>query len=208
MTDVWNTVTSKKKKKVGMIQKHAQNCKICSQKDHVFQNCPFRRFLTEGTLLVKKVHDINIPEVLQTKHFAESKLDGKKAMEISKNRKQISEKTGQKICQNDVFEVKKKLEDSKVLMKYILVATTIPGFDQWRGKAIVASKTKLNLYRCKTEKGTWNPGRPSRESYAIFEDKGSNYHLIKGFIAVENIIDIDEIDKIDKVRPHLRNRGA
>ena len=187
-----------------MIQKHAQNCKTCGQKDHVFQNCPFRRFLTEGTLLVKKVHDMKIPEVIQIKHFAESKLDGKKAMEISKNRKQISEKTGQKICQNDVFEVA-KLDDSEVLVNYIVVNATIEAFDKYRGKVIVASKTKLNIYRCKKEKGSWNPGRPSRKSYAIFEDKISNYHLIKDFIAVENIIDIDEIDK---VRPHLRNRGA
>ena len=200
MTDVWNTVTSKKQKKEGMVQKHAQNCKICSQKDHVFQNCPFRTFLKEGgNLLVKKVHNIKVPEVLQTKHLTEAKLDGKKAMEISKNRKQISEKTGQKICQNDVFEV---ANDSEVLVKYIVVNTTIKAFDKYLGKAIVASKEKLNLYRCKTEKGNWKPGRPSRESYAIFEDKSSNYHLIADFIQVENI------ECIEEIRPHLRNRGA
>ena len=206
MSDVWNTVThSKKQKKVGMIQKHAQNCKTCDQKDHVYQNCPIRRFLkVQGNLIVKKVHDIKvIPEVLQTKHFAESKLDPEKAMEVSKNRNQISAKSGQKICQNDVFEVA-KLDDSKVLIKYIVVATTIEGFDKYRGKAIVASKTPLVTYRCKTEKGTdkWNPGRPSRKSYAIFEDKAYNYHLITDFIQVENIICIDE------KRPNLRERGA
>jgi hypothetical protein len=201
MSDVWNTVTkSKNKKKVGMIQKHAQNCKTCGEKDHVFQNCPIKRFLKEGNLIVKKVHDIKvIPEVLQTKHFAESKLDPDKAMEVSKNRNQVSAKTGQKICQNDVFE-KPKLDDSEVLIKYIVVNTIIPGFDQWRGKAIVASKTQLNIYRCKTEKGTdsWNRGRRSRESYAIFAGKAYNYHLITDFIKVENIIDIDEIDIIEE----------
>ena len=203
MSDVWNIVTHAKKnqKKVGMIQKHAQNCKTCGQKDHVFQNCPFRKFLTEGTLLVKKVHDMKIPEVLQTKHFAESILDPDKAMEVSKSRKQISEKTGQKICQNDVFEVP-KLDDSEVLIKYIVENTTIKEFDKYRGKAIVASKNKLNTYRCKTEKGNWKPGRHSRESYAIFEDKAFNYHLIKDFIQVKNIICINE------KRPNLRERGA
>ena len=203
MTDVWNTVTyPKKQKKVGMIQKYAQNCKICGQKDHVFQNCPIRKFLqVQGNLILKKVHDMKVPEVLQTKHIAESKLDPKKAMEISKNRKQISEKTGQKICQNDVFEVP-SLDDSNVLSKYIVVATTIPGFDKYIGKAIVASKTKLNIYRCKTENGNWKPGRHSRDSYAIFEDKSSNYHLIADFIQVENI------ECIEEIRPHLRNRGA
>ena len=197
--DVWNTVTkSKKQKKVGMIQKHAHNCKTCDQKDHVFENCPIRKFLqVQGNLIVKKVHEMKVPEVLWTKHFAGSKLDGKKAMEISINRKQVSEKTGQ-ICQNDVFE----LDDSEVLTKYIVVATTIPGFDQYRGKAIVASKTPLVTYRCKTEKGNWKPGRPSRKSYATFAGEAYNYHLIPDFIQVENI------ECIKEIRPHLRNRGA
>ena len=185
MSEVWSLVTCAKN----------QKCKSCGQKGHFFQNCPrnpkflqriigSKKFLEAGTLLLLKVQDlVGIPERLKEKHFwIGSPLNDLKAKHVSQNRNQICSKTRKKICKNTVFEVE-KFDDSTKLSKYIVLA----GLNNWLGKAIVVSNTRLNTYQCKKETDNWRPGRYSGPYYAIFAGEAYNYHLIPDFIEFKKI---------------------
>ena len=112
-----------------------------------------------GTLIVKKVQDLEgIPIYLQKKHFflaaGLDKLDKYKAMEVSKNRNQMS--AGKYIISNTVFEA--DFYASEVLTKYI-VKDVIGGDYDLIGKAVLISKVPLKTYQCAYAHDKWEPGR-------------------------------------------------
>ena len=140
-----------------------------------------------GTLIVKKVRNLEgIPIYLQKKHFflaaGLDKLDKYKAMEVSKNRNQMS--AGKYIISNTVFEA--DFYASEVLTKYI-VKDVIGGDYDLIGKAVLISKVPLKTYQCAYAHDKWEPGRCQGYNYAIFEDETSNFHLRSDFMNFKEI---------------------
>ena len=143
-----------------------------------------------GTLLVKRYGEVleGVPEILQKKHFAEPPLDYTKAKQLSENRNQSCANTGENIFTNTVFEA--KFDDPEVLIKCLVVDQNL---EDYHGKAIVVSKTKLKTYQCHKNKGTdnWTP-KPIGKHYALFAGEASNFHLMHDFLKFDEVIRINE----------------
>jgi hypothetical protein len=144
-----------------------------------------------GTLRVKILQNDKlqgIPEILKKKHFAEPPLDYTKAKQLSENRNQSCANTGENIYTNTVFEA--NFDDPEVLIKCLVVDQNL---EDYHGKAIVVSKTRLNTYQCHKTKGTDNwTSKPIGKHYAIFAGQAFNFHLMPNFLKFHKIIDIDE----------------
>ena len=143
-----------------------------------------------GTLLVKRYGEVleGVPEILQKKHFAEPPLDYTKAKQLSENRNQSCANTGENITINTVFEA--NFDDPEVLIKCLVVDQNL---EDYHGKAIVVSKTKLNTYQCHKTKGTDNwTAKPFGKRYAIFAGAASNFHLMPDYLKFHEVICVDE----------------
>ena len=143
-----------------------------------------------GTLLVKKYGEVlvGVPEILQKKHFAEPPLDYTKAKQLSENRNQSCANTGENISTNTVFEA--NFDDPEVLIKCQVVDQNL---EDYHGKAIVVSKTKLNTFQCHKNKETGNwTAKPIGKRYAIFAGGASNFHLMHDFLKFHEVVCIDE----------------